>query len=230
MAVATQGAPDRQRGKETKSDVKHAVLQVAVNFPPFILSIFKPLLLATLILVHAPRNEESVEVAPSTPASQVCVVGGWHKTDCLCRTDVLITEVMSALLYRVCAEVVLVVDDNVVGWSDVPLNAGMGLEIEVEQERRRETSVLNRSGKGVAIICFLFCRRRVEPTVMPLSADDDCDLRLILCASADLLERVSHLLAELYVEYVIVLLLWFRLNTTPSLESSKERTSSTPCR
>ena len=204
MAVATQEAPDRQRGKETKSDVKHAVLQVAMNFPPFILGIFKPLLFATLILVHAPRNEESVEVAPSTLASQVGVVGGWHKADCLCRTDVLITEVMSTLLYRVCAEVVLVVDDDVVGWSNVPLKPGMGLEVEVEQERRRETSVLNRSGKGVAIICFLFCRRRVESTAMPLSADDNCDLRLILCASTDLLEGASHLLAELFVEYMIV--------------------------
>ena len=203
MAVATQGAPDRQRGKETKSDVKHAVLQVTVNFPPFILSIFKPLLRIHATPVLA-RNEESVEVAPSTLASQVGVVGGWHKADCLCRTGVLITEVMSALLYRVCAEVVLAVDDDVVGWSNVPLKAGMGLEVEVEQERRRETSVLNRSGKGVAIICFLFCRRGVESTAMPLSADDNCDLRLILYASTDLLEGASHLLAELFFEYMIV--------------------------
>ena len=235
MAVATQGAPDRQRGKEKKLDVKHAVLQVAMDFLPFFLSIFKHLLLATLVLALAfflaiLRNEESAEVASSTLAGQVGVVGGWHKTDCLCRTDVLITEVMGALLYNVCAEVVLVVDDDVVGWSNVPLKASMGLEIEVEQERRRETSVLNRSGKGVAIICFLFCHRRVEPTVMPLSADDDCDLRLILCAPTDLLERVFHT-GELFFEYVIIVLsLWFCLNTVPSLESSKARTSLTPSR
>ena len=94
------------------------------------------LLTFPLALFIVPRNEVFVEVASSALAGQVGVVGRWHQADCLCRTNVLITEVMGTLLHHVGIELVLVIDDDVVSRANLPLEAGVRLKVEVEQEGR----------------------------------------------------------------------------------------------
>lgn len=125
-----------------------------MDFWPLFPSVFQPLFLVTLALtlVVILRNKEPIEVASTTLASQVGVVSWWYQTDRLRRTNVLITELMCALLHPVGSEVILVVDYDVVGWPNMPLKARMCLEVEVEQERGRETSVLDRARKGVSIV------------------------------------------------------------------------------
>lgn len=132
ITAIIQGAPDRQRrdGKP-KSDIKHGVLQVIVDAAPLFLGVCKHLFLGAFALV-ALRNEEPAEVASSTLASQVGVIRRRDQANRLCRTNVLVAEVMSSLLQYVDVEVVLVVDDDVVGWSNLPLEARMGLQVEVE--------------------------------------------------------------------------------------------------
>lgn len=159
-----------------------------MNPTPFFLRVFEYLLRCTLPLALILRNEEPAEVASSTLASQVGVVGGWNQADCLCRTNVLVAEVMGALLHHVGIEAVLVVDDNVMGRSNLPLETGMRLQVKVEQERRREASVLNCAGKGVAVVRFLVGRRRIESAVVSLPTDNDGDIRPI--TPLHLLERL----------------------------------------
>ena len=111
-----------------KLDIKHAVLQIVVNPSPFFLGVFEHLFLATLALAPvARRNEIAAEVASSTFAGQVCIIGGWHQADRLCRANILVAEVMSTLLHHIGIEVVLVIDDDVVGRSNLPLETGMRL-------------------------------------------------------------------------------------------------------
>ena len=127
-----------------------------MNPTPFFLSILQHLLhllLSTLPLsLDILRDKVPVEVTPSTLASQVGVIGRWDQADRLCRTNVLVAEVMSTLLHHIDIEVVLVVDDDVMGWSNLPLKTGMCLQVEVEQERRREASVLDCTRKGVSVV------------------------------------------------------------------------------
>lgn len=126
-----------------------------MDSPPRFLSLLQHLFLIVAVflpLVVILRNKVSAEVAPSTFASQVGVVGRWHQTDRLCSTNVLIAELVCTLLHHVGIEVILVVDDDVVGRPSVPLKAGMRLEVEVKQERGREASVLDCAGKGVSVI------------------------------------------------------------------------------
>ena len=124
-----------------------------MNPPPFFLSVLLHLLLCTLPLTLVVfRNKVPAEVAPSTLASQVGVISGWDQANRLCRTNVLVAEVMSTLLHHIGIKVVLVVDDDVVGWSNLPLKARMCLQVEVEQERRREASVLDCTRKGVSVV------------------------------------------------------------------------------
>ena len=96
-----------------------------MNTAPLFLSVCEHLLLGTFAL--SLRNEEPAEVAPSTLASQVGVIGRRDQADRLCRTNVLVAEVMGTLLHYVDIKVVLVVDDDVVGRSNLPLEAGMRL-------------------------------------------------------------------------------------------------------
>jgi len=200
-----------------------------VNATPFFLSVLIHLFLGTLALsLVVLRNEVPAEVAPSTFASQIGVVGGWNQADCLCRTNVLVAEVMGALLHHVGIEAVLVVDDNVVGRSNLPLETGMRLQVEVEQERRREASVLDCARKGVTVVRLLVGRRGVESTVVSLPTDDDSDLRLILRVHPDLFKRLLHLQMELFFEHILILPLRFCLSTLVSLEGSNTRTSLTP--
>ena len=136
-----------------KLDIKHAVLQIVVNPSPFFLSVLGHLFLGTLApALVVRRNEVPAEVASGTLAGQVGVIGGWHQADCLCRTNVLVAEVMSTLLHHVGVEVVLIVDDDVVGWSNLSLETGVCLQVEVEQKGRREASVLDCAGKGVSVV------------------------------------------------------------------------------
>jgi len=102
-----------------------------VDATPFFLSVCGHLLLGTFALVTL-RNEEPAEVASGTLASQVSVIGRRDQANRLCRTNVLIAEVMGSLLQYVDIKVVLVVDDDVVGRSNLPLEAGMRLQVEVE--------------------------------------------------------------------------------------------------
>ena len=175
-----------------------------MNPRPIFLGILEHLFLGTLGLsLGFVRNEVPAEVASSALAGQVGIVGGWHQADCLCRANVLVTEVMGALLHHVGIEVVLVVDDDVVGRSNLSLETGMCLKVEVKQERRRKASVLDCAGKSVAVVRFLLGRRRVEPAVVSLPTNDDGDLRPIL--PLDLLESLRHLQKELLFEHIIVL-------------------------
>ena len=218
--------PTAQKRKE-KLDVEHAILQAIVNPTPFFLSIFEHLFLGTLALALVVlRNEVRAEVASSTLAGQVGVVGRWDQADRLRRTNVLVAEVMGTLLHHVGIEPVLIVDDNVVGRSNLSLETGMRLQVEIEQERRREAPVLNCSGKGVAIVRFLFGRRRVESAVVSLPTDDDGDLRLIL--SLDFLESLPHFRIELFFDHVIILSLGSWVSPLVSFEDSKLPTSLTP--
>lgn len=98
---------------------------------PLFLSVCEHLVLGTFT-PFALRNEEAAEVAPSTLASQVGVIGRWDQANRLCRTNVLVAEVMGSLLQDVDVEVVLVEDDDIMGWSNVSLEAGMGLQVEIE--------------------------------------------------------------------------------------------------
>ena len=209
--------PTAQKRKK-KLDVKHAILQVIVNPTPFFLSIFEYLFLGTLALALVVlRNEVRAEVASSTLAGQVGVVGRWDQADRLRRTNVLVAEVMGTLLHHVGIEPVLVVDDNVVGRSNVSLKTRMRLQVEIEQERRREASVLDCAGKGVAVVRFLFGRRRVESAVVSLPTDDDGDLRLIL--PLDFLESLPHSQTELFFDHVIVLSLRSCMSPSVSFEN-----------
>lgn len=215
-----------------KSDIEHAPFQIIVDSRPLFPSIFQHLFLIVLALslVVVLRNKVSVKVASSTLAGQVSVVGRWHQTDRLRRTDVLIAELMRALLYHVGVEVILVVDDDVVGWPNMPLKAGMCLKVKVKQERGREAPILDCARKGVTIVRFLPRRRWVEPTVMPLSANDDGDLWLIIQASPNLPERLPNFQFELRFEYLIVLSLSPHMNRLINLECQKRQTSLTPSR
>ena len=123
---------------------------------------------------------------------------------------------MGALLYYIGVEVILVVYDDVVGWPNLPLETGMRLEVEVEQERGRETSILDRARECVAVVRFLIGRRGVESAVMSLPTDDNGDLRLII-RTPRLLERLDNVRTELLLEYVIVLTLSPHLNKSPDL-------------
>ena len=124
-----------------------------MNPGPIFLSVFEHLPLGTLGLsLSFVRNKVPAEVASGALAGQVSIVGGRHQAYSLRRANVLVAEVMGALLHHVGIEVILVVDDDVVGWSNLSLETGMCLKVEVEQERRRETSVLDRAGKGVAVV------------------------------------------------------------------------------
>lgn len=200
-----------------------------MNTRPFFLSVRKHLLLATLAFsLVVLGNEVRAEVASSALAGQVGVVGRWDQADCLCRTNVLVAEVMSTLLHHVCIEAVLIVDDDVVGRPNLPLEPGMCLQVEVEQEWRREASVLNCARKGVAVVRFLLGRRRVKATVVSLPADDDCDLRLVLRAPSDLFKRLPHFQMELFFEHILILPLRFWLSISVSLRGSKTHTSLTP--
>ena len=99
-----------------------------MNPTPFFLSILEHLFLSTFALALVVlRDKVRAEVAPSTLAGQVGVVGGWNQADCLCRTNVLVAEVMGTLLHHVGIEAVLVVDDDIVGRSNLPLETGMRL-------------------------------------------------------------------------------------------------------
>ena len=63
---------------ETKSDIKHAVLQVIVNALPVFLCILEHLFLGTPPLPFVVlRNEISAEVASGALAGQVGVIGRW---------------------------------------------------------------------------------------------------------------------------------------------------------
>jgi len=200
-----------------------------MNATPFFLSVLIHLFLGTLALSFVVlRHEVPAEVASSTFASQVGVVGGWNQADCLCRTNVLVAEVMGTLLHYVGIEAVLVVDDDVVGRSNLSLETGMRLQIEVEQERRREASVLDCAREGVAVVRLLVSRRGVESAVVSLPTDDDSDLWLIFRAPPDLCKRLLHLLKELFFEHFLVLPLRFCLSTSVSLKGPNTRTSLTP--
>jgi len=99
-----------------------------VNPNPFFLSVLGHFFLGTLALaLVVRRNEVPAEVAPSTFAGQVGVIGGWHQADRLCRANVLVAEVMSTLLHHIGVEAVLIVDDDVVGRSNLSLETGMRL-------------------------------------------------------------------------------------------------------
>ena len=102
---------------------------------PLFSRVFQHLFLVTLALALVVRNKVTAKVAPSALASQVGVVGRWHQTDRLRRTNVLVAELMSTLLNRVGTEVIIVIDDYVVSWPNVSLKAEVCLEVEVKQER-----------------------------------------------------------------------------------------------
>lgn len=194
---------------------------------PIFLGILEHLFLGTLGLSLAfVRNEVGAEVASSALAGQIGIICGWHQADCLCRANVLVAEMVGALLHHVSIEVILVVDDDVVGRSNLSLEAGMCLKVEVEQERRRETSVLDCAWKGVAVVRFLLGRRRVESAVVSLPTDDDGDLRPIL--PLDLLESLRHLQKELFFEHVLILSLQPCVSTLAYLKDTKLPTSLTP--
>lgn len=107
-----------------------------MNPLPLSLSLLQHLFVVTLAfafaLVVVLGNEVPAEVASTTLASQVSVVGRGYQANRLCRANILIAEVMGTLLYYIGAEVILVVNDDVVGWSNMPLKTGMCLKIEVE--------------------------------------------------------------------------------------------------
>ena len=125
-----------------------------MNPTPVSRSILEHLFLGTLTLTLSlvVRNEVPAEIASSTLAGQVGVVGRWNQANCLRRANVLVAEAMGTLLHHVGIETVLVVDDDVVGRSNLSLETGMCLQVEVEQEWRCEASVLNCAGKGVTIV------------------------------------------------------------------------------
>ena len=125
-----------------------------MNPTPVSRSIVEHLFLGTLVLSLSlvVRNEVPAEVAPSALAGQVGIEGRWHQANCLRRANVLVAEAMGTLLHHVGIEAVLVVDDDVAGRSNLPLETGMCLQVEVEQEWRCEASILNCARKGVTIV------------------------------------------------------------------------------
>jgi hypothetical protein len=124
-----------------------------------------------------------------------------------------------ALLYHVGIEIILVVDNDIVGWPNVPLQAGMRLEVEVEQEWGREASVLHCARKSISVVRFLLGRRWVESTVMSLSTNDDSDLWAHTSRPPPIFLKASlHFLeSELFFEYILVLTLSPRINRLISL-------------
>ena len=125
-----------------------------MNPTPVSRSIVEHLFLGTLVLSLSlvVRNEVPAEVAPSALAGQVGIEGRWYQANCLRRANVLVAEAMGTLLHHVGIEAVLVVDDDVVGRSNLSLETGMCLQVEVEQEWRCEASILNCARKGVTIV------------------------------------------------------------------------------
>ena len=181
-----------------------------------------------LALVFILRNEVPTEVTSRTFASQVSIVGRWYQTDRFRCASVLIAEVMCTLLHHIGIEVILIVDDDVVGWSNLSLKAGMRLEIKIEQERGRKAPILHRTRKSVAVVRFLFGCRWVKSAVVSLSTDHDGDLWFILRAPSNFPESLLDLRMELIFEYFLILSLLLHVSRLIDFKHPKPRTSLTP--
>lgn len=88
---------------------------------------------------------------PRHLANDIRIICGGHETDSLRSPRIRIARRMNALLDLVRAQVVLVVQHNVMGWSNGALQSCMRLQIEVEVEDRGDASVLDGTRKCVTV-------------------------------------------------------------------------------
>lgn len=163
-----------QTGREPLQ-VEHGPLQVRSDAvapdPPSFLVDFLLRESGIAVATNVSSGQELMDVAATSLAGEVGVVGGRNQADSPRGSAEHVGRGVSEALEAIGVEVILVVDDIVMGGAGGALKATMSLEEEVEVIDRRDSTVDNGSGTGVSIPIGTITVDWVEASVMAFSGD-----------------------------------------------------------
>jgi hypothetical protein len=153
--------------------------------------------------------EESLYPEAGLLAYDIGVVCRWYEADGLGSACVEIAGGMYALLHGVGGEGAFVIHDDVVRRADGALEARVRLQVEVKVYQGRHAAIDDGTRARVPVPVREVRVRRVEARVVPLAADEDAQVRVVLWVlGIDPLERLEDL-RQLFVYHLIVLALWW---------------------